>query len=250
MRKLLLVDHRHTPQKRARLDIAVRILLAFFLASLPFAISQAQQTSGETQQQSAPPAAPSSQNPSPRIKSAEEKAIEKKEQSHRVLGIVPDFGVTDRQDASALSAGEKFHLFAKSAFDPVAIGIVGLQAGLSQAENEFPAYRQGAPGYGKRFGASLADEVSSTFWSEYAYAALLKEDPRYFRLGEGSVGQRIYYSLKQEVVCHTDKGGRSFNFSSVLGAFTSGALSNLYYPGNTLIRTKPGNVDYARYAGV
>jgi hypothetical protein len=26
----------------------------------------------------------------------------------------------------------------------------------------------------------------------------------------------------------------------VLGAFTSGAISNLYYPGNTLIRTSPG----------
>jgi len=67
----------------------------------------------------------------------------------------------------------------------------------------------------------------------------LKEDPRYFRLGEGSFGRRLAYSVKQEFVCHTDKGGRSFNFSNVLGAFTSGAISNLYYPGNTLIRTIP-----------
>jgi hypothetical protein len=138
-----------------------------------------------------------------------------------------------------LTRGEKFHLFAKSAFDPVTIGIVGFQAGLSQAEDEFPGYGQGAQGYGKRFGASLADEVSSGFWSNYFYPVLLKEDPRYFRLGEGSFGHRLVYGVKQEFVCHTDKGGRAFNFSNVLGAFTSGGISNLYYPGNTLIRMVP-----------
>jgi hypothetical protein len=117
--------------------------------------------------------------------------------------------------------------------------VVGLQAGLSQAENEFPGYGQGAQGLGKRFGASLADEVSAGFWSNYAYPVVLKEDPRYFRLGEGGFGTRVVYSFKQEFVCHTDKGGRTFNFSNVLGAFTAGAISNLYYPGNTLIRTIP-----------
>ncbi len=156
-----------------------------------------------------------------------------------MLGVIPDFGVTNRQNASPLTSGEKFHLFAKSALDPATIGIVGLQAGLSQAENEFPAYGQGAQGYGKRFGASLADEVSAGFWTNYVYPTLMKEDPRYFRRGEGKLGHRVIYSLAQEFVCHTDTGGRQFNFSSVLGAFTSGALSNLYYPGNTLIRTIP-----------
>jgi len=166
-------------------------------------------------------------------------AIERKEQSQRVLGVLPHFGVTDRPDAPPLTSHEKFHLFARSAFDPVIIVVVGLQAGLSQAQNEFPAYGQGAKGYSKRFGASLADSVSAGFWSNYAYPSLLKEDPRYFRLGEGSFGHRFLYSVQQEFVCHTDKGGRSFNFSNVLGAFTSGAISNLYYPGRTLIRTIP-----------
>jgi len=211
----------------------IRVLLAHFLLSVPVSISAAQQPSSASQQQSAP--APRPEAP----KSDEERQIERKEQSQRVLGVLPQFGVTSRPDAPPLTPRGKFHLFAKSAFDPVSIGVVGLQAGLSQAENEFPAYGQGAQGYGKRFGAALADEVDSGFWSNYAYPVLLKEDPRYFRLGEGSFGRRLAYSVKQEFVCHTDKGGRSFNFSNVLGAFTSGAISNLYYPGNTLIRTIP-----------
>jgi hypothetical protein len=146
------------------------------------------------------------------------------------MGVLPQFGVTSRQDAPPLTPGGKFHLFAKAAFDPVEFGLVGFQAAVSQGENEFPGYGQGAEGYGKRYGATLADEVSAGFWSNYFYPVLLKEDPRYFRSGTGTIKRRIGYSLVQEFVCHTDKGGRSFNFSNVFGAFTSGGLSNVYYP--------------------
>jgi hypothetical protein len=182
------------------------------------------------------PATPESERPG--AGSEKDKAIEKKEQSQRAL-VVPMFGVTNRQDASPLRPNEKLHLFAKSAFDPVTLGIVGLQAGLSQAGNQFPGYGQGAQGYGKRYGATLADQVSSSFFSNYFYPVLLKEDPRYFRLGQGSFRRRFFYGMRQEFVCHTDKGSHSFNFSNVLGAFTAGGISNLYYPGNTLIRTIP-----------
>ena len=110
-------------------------------------------------------------------KSEEEKSAEKQEQSQRALKVLPMFGVTSRLNAPPLTSGEKFHLFAKAAFDPATIGIVGLQAGISQGENEFPGYGQGAQGYGKRFGASLGDEVSGGFWSIYFDPVLLKVDP-------------------------------------------------------------------------
>lgn len=224
---------------------AARLLIGGVLALLCGVSTAQKQSSAQPQQQSEPtpsprPQAESQENP-PETKSQKEneKEIERKEQSQRVLGVLPQFGVTSRQNAPPLTAHEKFHLFAKSAFDPASIGVVGLQSALSQAEDEFPAYGQGAAGYGKRFGASLADEVSAGFWSNYFYPVLLKEDPRYFRLGEGGSSHRILYSVKQEFVCHTDKGGRQFNFSNVLGALTSGAISNAYYPGNSLIRTIP-----------
>jgi len=196
-------------------------------------------------QQTAPPSGPPStvsgnQSPSkPGAKSEEEREIERKEQSQRALGVLPVFGVTDRWNASPLTPPEKFHLFVKSAFDPATIGTVGLQAGFSQAVNEFPGYGQGMQGYGKRFGASLADEVSANFWSGYVYPVLLKEDPRFFRLGNGGFKRRFLNGVVQEFVCHTDQGKRSFSYSNVLGAFTSGGLSNLYYPGRTVVRTAP-----------
>ncbi len=166
----------------------------------------------------------------PPAKTADEQEIERQEQSQRMLGVIPNFGTTSRHNAPPLSPKAKFRLFYKSAFDPVELSVVGLQAGLSQAENEFPEYGQGAAGFGKRYGSTLADEVSSSFFANYFYAVLLKEDPRYFRLGEGSIKRRLGYALLQEVDCRTDKGGRSFAWENVLGAFSSGGLSNLYYP--------------------
>jgi hypothetical protein len=223
---------------------AIPFTLGVWLGGVPCVLAQTPQTPpSETQQQSAPTPSPRPETKSTQgklpPKSEEEKEIERKEQSQRLLGVLPQFGVTSRQNAPPLTPHEKFHLFFKSAFDPAAIAVVGFQAGLSQAHDEFPAYGQGAAGYGKRFGASLADEVSFGFWSNFAYPVLLKEDPRYFRLGEGGFRRRLIYSVKQEFVCHTDKGGRSFAFSNVLGALTTGAISNLYYPGNSVIRTIP-----------
>ncbi len=163
-------------------------------------------------------------------KTQQEKRIEEKEQSQRTLGVVPRFGTTDRIDAPPLSSGEKFHLFAKTALDPVTVVISAAQAGLSQADNQFKGYGQGAEGYGKRFGAAFTDQVSTGFFSNFMYPSLFKQDPRYFRKGHGGFPRRFVYSLTQELICHTDSGGRAFNASNILGAFSSGALSNAYYP--------------------
>jgi hypothetical protein len=175
-------------------------------------------------QQVPPPNAPSTS------RAESEKKIQNKEQSQRILAVVPMFGVTNRQDAPPLKPGEKFNLFFKKSVDPFGFAVVGVQAGIEQATDEFPAYGQGAAGYGKRYGAALADSTSSKFFSDFFFPVLLKEDPRYFRLGEGSVKHRIVYSLSRVIVCRKDSGGSNFNFSNVLGAFSTGGVSNAYYP--------------------
>jgi hypothetical protein len=212
------------------------------------------QTAAEDNQQSSPTALPPSQqttqpptSPRPEVKgpealpespseakrrskSKEELELEHREQSQKVLGVIPQYSVTSRRDAPALTRSEKFHLMARGTINPFEFVATGLQAGISQATDEFPGYGQGAAGYGKRYGAALADQTSSQFFSNFFYPSLLKEDPRYFRLGEGSVKRRIFYALEQEFVVVKDDRTRTFNFSNVLGAFTAGAISNAYYP--------------------
>jgi hypothetical protein len=117
---------------------------------------------------SAQQTAPSSETPKA---PAQEKKIEKKEQSRRMLGL-PHFTVTDRKNAPPLTPKRKFRLFYKSAFDPAEFVVVGLQAGISQAQNSFAAYGQGASGY---YGAAFTDQVTSTFFADFAYPTLLRK---------------------------------------------------------------------------
>jgi len=176
--------------------------------------------------------AAAAQNSSPtNLPRASAQAQEKQtDGSQRAFGVIPQFTVTSQLTAPPLTTGQKFKLFERSSFDPFNFAAAGLQAGLSQATDEFPQYGQGAEGYAKRYGASFADQASSNFFSNFFYPVLLKEDPRYFRLGRGTVKKRVVYSLEQEFVARKDNGGKTFAFENVLGAFTSGTLSNAYYP--------------------
>jgi hypothetical protein len=203
--------------------LGARLLPLVFLLGLPFSSAAQQGASGNTPN-------PAGQNQAPQPPAQKEQKIEKQEQSQRMLGVVPLFWVTTRQNAPPLTPGQKFHLTIKQITDPFTLVAAGLQAGLAQATDEFPGYGQGAAGYGKRYGATFADQASGQFFSNFFYPVLLKEDPRYFRSGQGTIKRRIVYSLTQEFVCHTDAGGRSFNWSNALGALSTGSLSNVYYP--------------------
>jgi hypothetical protein len=152
--------------------------------------------------------------------------------SQRVFGVVPQFAVVNDANAEPLTKAQKFKLFVHSSIDPFTFVSSGLQAGLSQATDEFPQYGQGADGYAKRYGATFTDQASSNFFANFFYPVLLKEDPRYFRLGYGDTKHRIWYAVQQEFIAHKDSGGKTFAFDNVLGAFTSGTLSNAYYPSN------------------
>ena len=110
----------------------------------------------------------------------------KVEEKQRVLGVIPNFYVSYIPNPVPLTYKQKFKLAWKTTVDPVTILLNGAFAGVEQAQNHFRGYGQGAEGYGKRFGASYADTVTSTFIGGAILPSLLKQDPRYFYKGTGS----------------------------------------------------------------
>jgi hypothetical protein len=133
----------------------------------------------------------------------------------------------------SLPVMKKFQLFAKDTFEPVTFIVAGFNAGLAQAQNDDPKFGQGAEGYGRRFGAAFADQVSGQFFGTFFYPTILREDPRYYRLGEGTSGKkRLFHAFSHAFVTHTDSGKHSFNFSEWMGAASTTALGNLYHSGN------------------
>jgi len=62
------------------------------------------------------------------------------------------------------------------------------------------------------------------------FSSLLRQDPRYFRKGEGSAWSRARYSITRGFVTRADSGKSQPNWSNIFGKFTAAGLSNLYYP--------------------
>ncbi|MGB6386514.1 MAG: carboxypeptidase-like regulatory domain-containing protein [Terriglobales bacterium] len=154
----------------------------------------------------------------------------KVEEKQRVLGVIPNFYVSYIADAVPLTSKQKFNLAWKTVIDPVTIVLVGGVAGVEQAENHFSGYGQGAQGYGKRFGAGYADTLTGTFIGAAILPSLLKQDPRYFYKGTGSVESRAMYAIANSVICKGDNGHWQTNYSNILGSLAAGGISNLYYP--------------------
>lgn len=78
----------------------------------------------------------------------------------RIAGIVPNFYSSYDWNAPRMEAKQKFQLSFRSMFDPVEFAGVAAIAGAEQYENVFPEYGGGFEGYGKRFGAQLANHIS------------------------------------------------------------------------------------------
>ncbi len=133
----------------------------------------------------------------------------------------------------SLELGDKFRLFLGDTLDPVSFLSAGFNAGVDQMEDSDPSYGQGAAGYGKRFAAEYAGLATGNFFSGFVYPAIFGEDPRYYRLREGTTKQRLLHAVGHTVLAHRDDGTRMFNFSEWLGTTTGVVLSNTYHPDNS-----------------
>jgi hypothetical protein len=85
-------------------------------------------------------------------------------------------------------------------------------------------------GFGKRFGASLANTESRRFIQGFALSTILHQDPRYFPSLKRTLISRAWYAATRVVVTKSDNGRSTFNSSELLGALFASALQNSYYP--------------------
>ena len=148
----------------------------------------------------------------------------------RVAGVIPNFYSTYDWNAPPMGAKQKFHLSLRSIIDPVSFLTVAAIAGAEQYQNDFPDYGSGIEGYGKRYGAALANHVSADLLGRAVYPSIFHQDPRYFYKGKGSFRSRALYAMSAAVMARNDDGRWRPNYSNVLGNFSAGAISNLYYP--------------------
>lgn len=151
-------------------------------------------------------------------------------EQQRIFGAIPNFYVTYYPNPAPLSPKQKFELAWKTSVDPVTFVFTGAIAGINQAANVFPTYGQGAQGFAKYYGAAYADGFADVMIGGAILPSILKQDPRYFYKGTGSIRSRALYAIAFAFICKGDNGHWQPNYSDILGGLAAGGISNLYYP--------------------
>jgi hypothetical protein len=163
------------------------------------------------------------------------------QQTKRILWIVPNFrAVSAGAKLPPQSVKEKFKTAAQDSFDYSSFIFVGIQSGISQVTDAYPAFRQGAPGYARYYWHTFADQTDENLWVEGILPSAFHQDSRYYTLGHGGFIKRGFYAVSRTVITRTDSGNETFNVSEVLGSGISASISSAYYPSEYRTWTKIG----------
>ena len=130
----------------------------------------------------------------------------------------------------ALEPHERFALFVSDSFDPVSFASRTFTTGWAQFRNDEPKLGQGVEGYAKRYGVATTDQFSKGFFTTFLYPSIFKEDPRYYRMGQGAGQNRLIHAMSHILIANQNSGAEMFNFSEWFGLTSSVALRNLYHP--------------------
>ena len=148
----------------------------------------------------------------------------------RIFEVLPNYGtVENAKDLPPLRASQKFRLATAGVFDWAAYPFNGALSGIAQARNDPKEWGQGWGAYGKRYGASFADNSIGTYMTTAIFPSLLHEDPRYYQLGSGRFAHRAYHAVNRLFIARTDSGHDHFNYSESIGNAVAAAISNIYH---------------------
>jgi hypothetical protein len=137
-------------------------------------------------------------------------------------------------------------------FGPRPIVTAALVAGIDQASNAPPEWKQGAEGYGKRFGSNFGiGAVSVT--TRYALAEAFKEDTLYYRCECTGVLPRLRHAVISTVTARRGEDGHRVVSFVALGAPYAGTMTAVYgwYPSRFGARDalRMGNYNLLKFVG-
>lgn len=103
-------------------------------------------------------------------------------------------------------------------------------AGYEQLFNTDPKYGHDAGAFGEKFGASMLRSASVRVFSDGILATAFHQDPRYYRIAQGSIFKRGLLSARQALIRRGDDGSNQFNYSGIAGRAAAAAMVVTYYP--------------------
>ncbi|MGB9234861.1 MAG: hypothetical protein WCC04_10640 [Terriglobales bacterium] len=126
----------------------------------------------------------------------------------------------------------KIHNYLFDAFGPYPIVGAGLAAGINQMQNTPPEWRQGANGYGKRFGSDFGIAAVTTT-TRYGLSEAFHEDTLYYRCECKGVFPRLQHAVISTFTARRGENGhRVFSVPDLIAPY-AGTMTAVYgwYPG-------------------
>ncbi|MGH9703060.1 MAG: hypothetical protein ACRD4K_06765 [Candidatus Acidiferrales bacterium] len=162
---------------------------------------------------------------------AQANTVSQGRQSHRILGIFPNFSSVDADiKLPPQTAREKFWIATENSFDYSAFILAGFQAGVAQASDAYPEFQHGGKAFGRYYWHAFADQTVGNYVVGAIFPAVTREDTRYYTLFHGGFWRRATYAFSRIVVTRKDDGSRTFNYSEILGNGATAAITPNYYP--------------------
>lgn len=170
---------------------------------------------------------------SPKKPSQKQPSAEQGSPKHIFL-VIPAFEVSYQKQFQPLTPREKFDEWIRGTYDPGGLGLYAVEAATLEhsSADGYCGYGKSFGDYGKCFGSMQLDSNISSFFGDFLLPVILHQDPRYFRLGKGSVQVRVWYAISRVFITHTDTGRWTFASAALSGSVIAAAASNLYYPRN------------------
>jgi hypothetical protein len=177
------------------------------------------------------PASETTETAEPAVIEALEPAPEPLTVSKRLFGVIPNYRAGQTSGSyTPLTTAEKLRIARNDSFDWPNYFLLAGYALQSQVASGGFSHNGGLNGFAKFYARGFADQIIGSYVTEAILPTLLHEDPRFFRLGSGTVWHRAVYAASRIVVTRNDNGSQGFNFAEIAGNAGVVATTSLYYP--------------------
>jgi hypothetical protein len=130
-----------------------------------------------------------------------------------------------------LTPGEKFHIFVKKSFlsySPWALSVFGGLLGEITDKDHGRHMTAGdfIADTGTHMARSMAFRATANFLEKFAFATILRQDPRYHRSDKKTVGGKIGYAVSRVFITQGDRCGcDQFNASFLMGGLAASGIA-------------------------
>ncbi len=149
----------------------------------------------------------------------------------RLFGVLPNYRTVESSAPfMPLTPRQKWNIASHDSFDWPTYALAGVMTFLTPNRNDGSLPSNSVARFATRYARSSADQIVGNMMTEAFFPVVLRQDPRYFRIGSGTTWSRLTSALSQIAVSRNDAGRRTLNTSEFLGNAIATGISTTYSP--------------------